>query len=125
VFAFPLRLDSHAVGGLNVLYRRPTDLSDGDRRLGQALADLAVLGLTQERDDRRAERLAEQTLTTINDRIHVGQAVGVLAGALTLSPDDARARLVAHAESTGRSLLEVVRAVTDGSLSPAAIGNGR
>lgn len=124
IHAFPLRLVSHAVGGVNVLFSQPTDLSPEKARLGQALADLAVLGLTQERDERRIERLAEQTLTTLNDRIQVGQAVGMLAGELDLSPSDARARLVAYGESTGRSLRDLARAVTDGSLAPRAIQHG-
>lgn len=120
-YAFPLRLDSHATGGLNVLFSGRTDLSDDQRSLGQVLADLAVLGLTQERDQRRLERLAEQTLTTLNDRINVGHAVGMLTGALNLAPDDARARLVAYAESTGRSMRDLARALTDGSLAPRLV----
>ncbi len=119
--AFPMRLDTRATGGVNVLYTRPTELSSRERRLGQALADLAVLGLTQERDERRAERLAEQTLTTFNDRVRVSQAVGMLAGALRLTPDEARARLTAHARAAGRSLRDIARGITDGSLSPDVV----
>jgi transcriptional regulator with GAF, ATPase, and Fis domain len=121
LYAFPLRLVTGAAGGVNVLYTRRTELSEHERRLGQTLADLAVLGLTQERDERRAERLVEQTLTTLNDRVGVSQAVGVLAGALRLAPDDARTLLTAHAMSTGRSLRQLARAVTDGSLTPEAV----
>lgn len=121
VYAFPLRLMSRAVGGINVLYRSRTELSPTTLNLAQALADLAVLGLTQERDERRVERLAEQTLTTLNDRIHVGQAVGVLAGALDLAPDDARNLLAEHAKVTGRSVRDLAKAITDGSLSPGML----
>jgi GAF domain-containing protein len=121
LYAFPLRLVSRAVGGINLLYRSRTELSTTTVDLGQALADLAVLGLTQERDERRIERLAEQTLTTLNDRIHIGQAVGILAGALDLTPDDARALLAEYAKATGRSVRELARAITDGSLPPATL----
>lgn len=121
VYAFPLRLMSHAVGGINVLYQRPTELSTATRNLGQALADLAVLGLTQERDERRVERLAEQTLTTLNDRIRVSQAVGIIAGALELTPDDARTLLTEHAKVTGRSVRDLATAITDGSLAPGTL----
>ena len=121
VYAFPLRLMSRAVGGINVLYRLRTELSLSAVNLGQALADLAVLGLTQERDERRVERLAEQTLTTLNDRVHVGQAVGILVGALDLTPDDARTLLAEHAKLTGRSVRDLARAITDGSLSPGTL----
>lgn len=121
VYAFPLRLMSRAVGGINVLYQRRTELSIAALNLGQALADLAVLGLTQERDERRVERLAEQTLTTLNDRIHVSQAIGLLAGALDLAPDDARALLTEHSVVTGRSVRDLAKAITDGSLPPGKL----
>ena len=121
LYAFPLRLMSRAVGGINVLYQLRTELSLSAVNLGQALADLAVLGLTQERDERRVERLAEQTLTTLNDRVHVSQAVGILAGELDLTPDDARTRLAEYAKLTGRSVRDLARAITDGSLPPGTL----
>jgi GAF domain-containing protein len=121
IYAFPLRLTSRAVGGLNLLFTHSTKLSDSDLRLAQALADLAVLGLTQERDERRVERLTEQTLTTLNDRIAVGQAVGLIAGTLGGSPEDARLRMVTYAASTGQSIRDLARAVTDGTLPPSTL----
>lgn len=122
MFAFPLRLIDRAVGGVNLLYTSRTDLAEAELRLGQALADLAVLGLTQERDQRRVDRLAEQTLTTLNDRVHIGQAVGIVAGSLDITPDDARARLTDHSRHTGQSLRDVAKAVTDGALDPRDLG---
>jgi GAF domain-containing protein len=93
LYAFPLRLIDHAVGGLNLLYTKPTELSDRQLRAAQALADLAVLGLTQEHDQRRVERLAERTLATLNDRAHVNQAVGMLVATSGADPDEARVQL--------------------------------
>lgn len=119
VYAYPMRLTNRAVGGLNLFYRSRTDLPEPRRRLAQALADLAVLGLTQERDQRRVERLAEQTLTTLNDRAHLGHAVGMIAAALEVTPDVARAMLAATSVATGRSLRELAQAVTNGTLAPA------
>jgi transcriptional regulator with GAF, ATPase, and Fis domain len=121
IHAFPMRLASRATGGINMFFTRRTELSAHERRLGQALADLAVLGLTQERDERRAERLVEQTLTALNDRVTVSHAVGMLAGALSLTPDDARALLTSRSKSTGRPLSDLARAIIDGSLTPDAV----
>jgi hypothetical protein len=121
-YAFPMRLVDRAVGGLNVFFAEAVRLSAGQLRQGQALADLAVLGLTQERDQRRVERLAEQTLTTLNDRVHVGQAVGILVGSLDLAPDVARTRLAEYSARTGRSLREVAQGLTDGSVTAEAVG---
>jgi GAF domain-containing protein len=118
VYALPMRLMQRAVGGLNIFYSSQTELSPARLRLAQALADLAVLGLTQERDQRRVERLAEQTLTTLNDRAHVGHAVGVISGALGLPADEARALLSEYSTATGRPLRELAHAITGGTLSP-------
>jgi transcriptional regulator with GAF, ATPase, and Fis domain len=118
VYAFPLRLIDHAVGGINVLYNKATTLSARQVRQGQALADLAMLGLTQERDQRRVERLAERTLGTLNDRAQVSQAVGMLAAALDLEPDVARAHLSAYSARTSTAIRAVAQALTSGSLTP-------
>ncbi|MFL6124802.1 GAF and ANTAR domain-containing protein [Actinophytocola sp.] len=121
MYAYPMRLMNRVVGGLNMFYTSRTDLSQSRRRLAQALADLAVLGLTQERDQRRVERLAEQTLTTLNDRAHLGHAVGIIAGTLGVTPEAARAMLADHSAATGRSLRELSHAVTSGALAPAGL----
>ncbi|MGC7095234.1 ANTAR domain-containing protein [Amycolatopsis lurida] len=81
------------------------------------MADLAVLGLTQDRDHRRVERLAERSLSTFNERAHVNQAIGMIAGTAVVDPDTARDHLAAYSARTGRSRLEVARAITDGLLS--------
>jgi GAF domain-containing protein len=118
VHAFPLRLMDRAVGGLNVFHNVVTELSSSQLRLAQVLADLAVLGLTQERDERRVERLAEQTLTSLNDRAHIGHAVGVVAGTLGVDVAAARALLSEHSAATGQSARDVARAVTNGTVTP-------
>ena len=121
LYAHPLRLMNRAVGGLNIFYSAPTDLPPSARRIAQALADLAVLGLTQERDPRRIERLAEHTLTALNDRTHLGHAVGVVASTMAVTPDAARAMLVAESSASGRPLRELADAITSGTVAPAAL----
>jgi hypothetical protein len=119
--AFPMRLDGRAFGGLNVLRSSPEGLTEGQLGLGQCLADLAVLGLSQERDERRVERLAEQTLATLNDRVRISHAVGMLAAALTVEPTDARALLSAYGAYTGRTLRDLAQALADGGLTADAV----
>lgn len=86
-------------------------------RFGQALADLAVLGLSQEHDGRRSERLAELALTTVNERAHINQAVGLVAGTLGLSPETARARIIAFAHRNDASLRAIAHRITHAELS--------
>lgn len=58
VHAVPMRLAGSAVGGLNVFYTAVTPWEAWQERLGQVLADLAVLGLSQDDDPARTHRLA-------------------------------------------------------------------
>ncbi len=120
VYAVPLRVDGRAVGGLNLLYADITELTGGQRRLAHAFADLAALGLVQEDRVRRSERLTEQALTVLNDRTHLAQAVGMVAGATGLDPQEARAALVAYARHP-RRMRDVVSAITSGRLDAAEI----
>jgi GAF domain-containing protein len=119
VVAVPLRLDGAAVGGFNLLYDTPTTVPQWRLELAQVVSDLAVLGLVQERGDRRADRLFEATVAALNDRIQLDQAVGLVAGTLGITPAAARALVIGHATEHGLVLREVTRAVADGTLAPA------
>lgn len=119
VSAVPMRLGGRVVGGLNLLYATPTEPTDAQWDLARLFADLAVLGLSQERDTRRAQRLAERTLTALNDRVHLGQAVGLVAATLDLDPDAARVILRQYTEQHHLSARDLARALTDGTMAPA------
>jgi hypothetical protein len=49
VHALRLRLRGQAIGALNLFDREPGTLPDSDLALGQALADMATIGILQER----------------------------------------------------------------------------
>lgn len=124
VVAVPLRLDNRAVGGLNLLYAEPTVLAGWQLQVAQVVADLAVLGLTQERGSRRVERLTERTLTVLNDRVRLDHAVGLIAGTLAVEPHAALPILTRYVATSGRPLRAIVRAITDGALSPRFLVDG-
>lgn len=119
IHAIPMRLDGCAVGGLNVLYTRAAPWEAWQERLGRLLADLAVLGLSQEGDVRRVDRLAERTLTALNDRVQLAHAIGMVAGALAIDTERARTAIVDHARLHHSAVRDIARALTDGSLDPA------
>lgn len=121
VVAVPLRLDGRAVGGFNLLFAETTEQEPWQLSLAQAVADLAVLALVQERGERRADRLFEATITAVNDRVRHGQAVGVAAGTLGIDPDTARALVSAYATRHDRPLREVARALVNYTLDPAEL----
>ena len=79
VHALPLRLRGEAIGAMNLFHDQPGALPATDLALGQALADVATIGILQERAIRRGEVLNEQLQTALNSRILIEQAKGVLA----------------------------------------------
>ena len=77
--AAPLRLRDHNIGALNVLWRRADAIDEREIQAAQALADLAALGLTSRSVPSEATFLAEQIQKTINARVTIEQAKGMLA----------------------------------------------
>jgi GAF domain-containing protein len=111
VHALPLRLRGEAIGGLNLFHTRPGRLPEADLGLGQALADVAIIGILQERAVRRGEVVAEQLQTALNSRVVLEQAKGVLAQQGTLTMDTAFDRLRRNARGHNLLLGEVARRV--------------
>jgi len=99
VHALPLRLRREAIGAMNLFHTRPGPLPEADLRLGQALADVATIGILQERAIRRGEVLTEQLQNALNTRVIIEQAKGVLAQLGNVSMDVAFERLRRYARS--------------------------
>ncbi|MBC8093432.1 MAG: GAF and ANTAR domain-containing protein [Pseudonocardia sp.] len=114
VHAFPMRLRAETIGALNLFGAQPGELSVDDRRIGQALADVATIGIMQERAIRKREVLAEQLESALNSRVIIEQAKGVLSERGRLDMNTAFERLRGHARSRGLRLTDVARAVVDG-----------
>jgi len=121
VHALPLRLRGEAIGALNLFHRQPGSLPDADLALGQALADVATIGILQERAIRRSEVLNEQLQTALNSRVIIEQAKGVLAQYAGLNLDEAFDRLRRYARGHNLRLAGVARDLTRGELDPALV----
>lgn len=131
VHALPLRLRGEAIGTLNLFHREPGPLPEADLSLGQALADMATIGILSERAVRRSETANEQLQTALNNRVVVEQAKGVLAEHGGLGMDAAFDRLRRYARNHNRRLSDVAREVVDAGLAgevlavPTAVNPGR
>jgi GAF domain-containing protein len=115
VHALPMRLRTEVIGALNLFDTEPGPLDDGRLRVGQALADVATIGLLQQRAIRRRDVITEQLQTALNSRILIEQAKGVLAERLHLDVADAFTVLRDGARNNNRRLSELAQAIVDGS----------
>ena len=85
--------------------------------LGQALADVATIGLLHERNVRRREAVAEQLQAALNSRVVIEQAKGKLAERLSVDMDRAFNMLRDYARNTNQHLTDVARTLVE---SPTA-----
>ena len=121
VHALPLRLRGEAIGAMNLFHREPGPMPADDLDLGQALADIATIGILSERAIRRGEVLNEQLQTALNSRVIIEQAKGVLAQHSKIGMDAAFAQLRGFARSHNRRLSDVALLVVDGTLDPTLL----
>jgi transcriptional regulator with GAF, ATPase, and Fis domain len=115
VHALPMRLRDQVVGALNLFGPGTALLDPADLRIGQALADVATIGLLQERNVRRADTLAEQLQAALNSRVIIEQAKGKLAERLSVDMDRAFAMLRDYARNSNQRLTDVARTFVDGA----------
>jgi hypothetical protein len=114
--ALPMRLRGQVIGALNLFTDRPVQLDVADLAVGQAMADVATIGLLQERSLRAQTILSEQLQTALNSRVLVEQAKGMLASRASISVAEAFARMRSHARRNGIALTAVASSVVDGSI---------
>jgi transcriptional regulator with GAF, ATPase, and Fis domain len=115
VHALPMRLRTDVIGALNLFGTQPGALDPDTVRLGQALADVATIGLLQARAIHQRETLAEQLQTALNSRVIIEQAKGVLAERRDLDMDQSFTLLRNTARTSNRRLSDLARAVVNGS----------
>jgi transcriptional regulator with GAF, ATPase, and Fis domain len=115
VHALPMRLRSDVIGALNLFHTQPGALVPETIRLGQALADIATIGLLQERAIRRRETLAEQLQTALSSRVLIEQAKGIIAERHRIDMDQAFSLLRQAARSRSHRLSDLANAIVVGS----------
>jgi hypothetical protein len=123
VEALPMRLRDQVIGALNLFRTEPSPLRPADLRIGQAMADVATIGLLHERNVRRSDTVAEQLQAALNSRVVIEQAKGKLAERLSIDMDRAFKMLRDYARNSNQRLTDVARDFVDGATAdfpPAA-----
>lgn len=116
--AIPMRLRSEVIGALNLFRSSPGALSDSDLKLVRALADVATVGILQQRVITAGSLLAEQLQEALDSRVLIEQAKGIIAERAGTSIETAFTMIRNHARRTGAPLRVVVAAVISGELRP-------
>jgi transcriptional regulator with GAF, ATPase, and Fis domain len=113
--AVPMRLRRTVIGALNLLNIQPNGVGEASVQLGQALADVATIGMLQQRALHDGAILAEQLHTALNSRVVIEQAKGVLSAHGGLDMHDAFTALRAYARSHDLRLSDLARAIAEGT----------
>ncbi|MBY9076526.1 GAF and ANTAR domain-containing protein [Nocardioides sp. WL0053] len=121
VYAVPLRLRDQAVGALNLFRSGRPALSADDQRVAQALADVATIGLLQQRTRQRATALAEQLQGALDSRVVIEQAKGVLAEHGRVDMSTAYAALRRFSRNHNQKIAEVAERVVGRTTSLDAV----
>lgn len=118
VHAVPLRLRSDLIGSLNLFNQRTGALSPEDAKVARALADIATIGILQERTIRHREVLTEQLQGALNSRVTIEQAKGLLAHAGGLDMEQAFQALRRFARAQHAGLSDTAHLLASGQVHP-------
>jgi GAF domain-containing protein len=119
--AVPMRLRDKVVGALNLFSADAHALGEDDIKVVQAMADIATIGILQERSIRDAHAFSTQLELALESRVVIEQAKGIVAERNRISVDDAFDRVRRFARAHNRLLSETARQLIDGSLQVDAL----
>jgi hypothetical protein len=115
--ALPLRLRDQTIGALNLFSEGP-HIHEVDVALVQAMADIATIGLLNERIIHESHILTSQLQSALNSRVMVEQAKGVLAERTDLPMDQTFDIIRAYARDHSEKIAHVAREIIDNELDP-------
>src|SRR5271154_6796661 len=105
--AVPLRVRTDVIGALNLFRGSDEPFTGTEMAIAQAMAEMAAIGLIQERAARERNVLATQLQAALNSRVIIEQAKGMISEYLTMTVDDAFELLRSYAHYHNRKLSEV------------------
>ena len=127
--AVPMRLRTEVIGALNLFSSDAHALGADDIQVVQAMADIATIGILQERSIRDAHALSSQLELALESRVVIEQAKGIVAEQSRVDVDEAFERIRTFSRSHNRLLSETARAdcrrITFGGRAPHGRGTAR
>jgi GAF domain-containing protein len=121
VSAVPMRLRTEVIGALNLFSTRNSALDDHDLAVAQALADIATIGILQQRAIHDSRAFSAQLESALDSRIVIEQAKGIVAERNRVDVDEAFQQIRRFARNNNRLLSETAREIISGALLPATL----
>lgn len=112
VHATPMKLRGDVIGTMNLFEKTVGVLSERDAAVVQALADVATIGVLQQRIATESHIVAAQLQRALDSRVLIEQAKGALAQALNMTMEQAFMALRSYARNHNLTLQDVANGVT-------------
>lgn len=112
VLATPMKLRGKIIGTMNLFGTGTGRVSERDAALAQALADVATIGLLQERVIREGHLIEEQLHRALDSRVMIEQAKGVIASSLSVSMDKAFALIRKYSRDRNLTIRAVAESIS-------------
>ncbi|MGO4650855.1 GAF and ANTAR domain-containing protein [Arthrobacter sp. 2RAF22] len=117
VHAVPMRVQGRTIGAMGLFGERSGALTPEDVAIGQALADVATIGILQERTIRESAVVNEQLQRALNSRVLIEQAKGVIANTAGVNMEEAFGRLRSFARANNQNLHDTAARVINRTLT--------
>jgi GAF domain-containing protein len=119
--AVPLKVRTDVIGALNLFRGSDEPFTGTEMEIAQAMAEMAAIGLIQERALSERNLLAAQLQAALNSRVIIEQAKGMVAEYQSVTVDEAFVLLRNYARYHNRKLSEVAGDVVDRRIPSAAL----
>jgi GAF domain-containing protein len=116
-YGVPLRVRSQSIGAMGLFRTKTGDLEQTDGEIARALANVAAIGILQERVLRESVIVTEQLQRALDSRVVIEQAKGVLAASANVGVEKAFEMLRGHARHHNLNLHDVAQAVVERTLT--------
>jgi transcriptional regulator with GAF, ATPase, and Fis domain len=117
VQAVPLRLRGAVLGAFNLFLTEPGGMDHETEAVVQAMADVATIGLLQQRELDRAHAVEGQLQRALQTRIGIEQAKGIVSEQMGIAMDAAFVLLRRYSRDHNAKLHDVARDVVQGALA--------
>lgn len=117
VQAVPLRLRGTVLGAFGMFLVEPGGIDDEAETVVQAMADVATIGLLQQRELDRAHAVEGQLQRALQTRIGIEQAKGIISERMGISMDDAFTLLRGYSRDRNLKLHDAARDIVRGVLA--------